>query len=338
MWLPGYERHEYPGLAGKSFQFTHNPKGCMHTTEGGSIAGAMSAYAPYPPHLIYDWRNRRGVQHVRLDRASYSAMDGNDDDYLIQVELVGFAAETRNWPEEALRNIAADVVAPLEQYFKIPRRIIWHGFKDSRDGVYPYISSAESPIRLNWTQLRDFSGWLGHQHLPAPDNHWDPGALPMQRILSYLSEDEMNADQEKKLDWAIALAQETRNRTASMHTKGFLEVRSDEPRAMGGDLGWFQSQMRVALAPVLSALAAATNDPDITADQIRQIVDDATTKASREQATLVTASIKADLVPLIDDALGRVQDADNADEARRTAIEFFNIIKGVAVPSAPETI
>lgn len=95
MWLPGYERHEYPGLAGKSFQFTHNPKGCLHTTEGGSIAGAMSAYAPYPPHLIYDWRNRRGVQHVRLDRASYSAMDGNDDDYMIQVELVGFAAETQ---------------------------------------------------------------------------------------------------------------------------------------------------------------------------------------------------------------------------------------------------
>jgi hypothetical protein len=190
MWLPGYERHEYPGLAGKSFQFTHNPKGCMHTTEGGSIAGAMSAYAPYPPHLIYDWRNRRGVQHVRIDRAAYSATDGSDDDYMIQVELVGFAAETRDWPEQALRNVAADVVAPLEQHFGIPRRIIWHGFKDSRDGIYPYISSAESPIRINTGQLRDFSGWLGHQHLPAPDTHWDPGALPMARILGFLSEED----------------------------------------------------------------------------------------------------------------------------------------------------
>ena len=184
MWLPDYERYEYPGLAGKPYQFTHNPKGCMHTTEGGSIAGAMSAYAPYPPHLIYDWRNRRGVQHVRLDRAAYSAMDGNDDDYMIQVELVGFAAETRNWPEQALRNIAADVVAPLEQFFQIPRTVVWHGFKDGRDGIT--LATASSPIRLNWTQLRDFSGWLGHQHLPSPDTHWDPGALPMARIFSYL--------------------------------------------------------------------------------------------------------------------------------------------------------
>lgn len=149
-------------------------------------------------------------------------------------------------------------------------------------------------------------------------------------------EEEMNGSQEAKLDKVLALAQETRNRSASMHTKGYLEVRSDEPRAMGGDLGWFQNQMRIALAPVLTALAAATNDPDITADQVRQIVDDATAKASREQAVLVSASIKADLLPLIDDALGRVQDADNADEARRTAIEFFNIIKNVAVPDTSE--
>lgn len=133
-----------------------------------------------------------------------------------------------------------------------------------------------------------------------------------------------------------ALLQEVRNRVASMHTKGYLEVRSNEPRAMGGDLGWFQNQMRIALAPVLTALAAATNDPDITADQVRQIVDNATAKASRDQAEFVTASIKADLLPLVDDALERIQDADNADEARRTAVEFFNIIKNVAVPDTSE--
>ncbi|MDF2969268.1 MAG: hypothetical protein K0Q93_3046, partial [Nocardioidaceae bacterium] len=209
---PNYERYEYPGLAGKPYQFTHNPKGCMHTTEGGSISGAMSAYAPYPPHLIYDWRNRRGVQHVRLDRAAYSAMDGNDDDYMIQVELVGFAAETRNWPEEALRNVAIDVVAPLEQYFKIPRRIIWHGFKDGRDGIT--LAVANSPIRLDWTQLRDFSGWLGHQHLPSPDTHWDPGALPMARIFSYLTEEpDMNEAQNNALAdvYKVVVSGEKRN-------------------------------------------------------------------------------------------------------------------------------
>ncbi|MBP2341133.1 hypothetical protein JOF41_007387 [Saccharothrix coeruleofusca] len=193
IWLPGWPvRILGNAVRGKPYQFTHNPKVCLHTTEGSSVAGAIAAYTPYPPHLVYDWRNRERAQHVPLNLAAYSAMDGNDDDYMIQVELVGFAAQTRDWPEQALRNIAEDIVRPLETHFRVPRRVIGVGFKDSRDGLRPYISTAESPIRLSWTGLRDFSGWLGHQHLPAPDTHWDPGALPMHKILSYL-EDELSA-------------------------------------------------------------------------------------------------------------------------------------------------
>lgn len=189
IWLSGFTRVLLgSGVRGKPYQYTHNPKGCLHTTEGTGIAGARAAYAPYPPHLIYDWRTRKGEQHVPLNLASYSAMDGNDDDYMIQVELVGFARETRSWPEEALRNIAQDVVAPLEQAFGIPRQAIWEGFKDERDGMV--LASASSPIRITAAELRDFSGWLGHQHLPAPDSHWDPGALPLARIFSFLSQED----------------------------------------------------------------------------------------------------------------------------------------------------
>lgn len=195
IWIPGWPRHVF-GLRGKPYQYTHNPKGCLHTTEGGSIGGALNAYAPYPPHGIYDWRSRERVQHIPLNLASYSAMDGNDDDYMVQIELVGFANDARNWPDEALRNIAEDVLKPLEDLFGIPRQSVWHGFKDGRDGIYPYISTPQSPIRLSAAQLRDFSGWLGHQHLPAPDNHWDPGAIPIQRIFNYMEgEDEMTVDE-----------------------------------------------------------------------------------------------------------------------------------------------
>lgn len=199
IWLPGYRRHLF-ALRGKPYQFTHNPKGLLHSTEGGSIAGALSAYAPYPPHIIYDWRSREKVQHIPLNLAAYAAMDGSDDDYMIQVELVGFAAETRNWPEQALRNIAEDVLLPIEKAFGVPRKAIWHGFKDARDGISPPLASTSSPIRINPTQLRDFSGWLGHQHLPAPDEHWDPGALPIQKIFSYMQEGDFMAtlsEQEK---------------------------------------------------------------------------------------------------------------------------------------------
>jgi GH25 family lysozyme M1 (1,4-beta-N-acetylmuramidase) len=195
IWLPGWKQHLFP-LRGKPYQFTHNPKGCLHSTEGGSIAGALSAYAPYPPHGIYDWRTREKLQHIPLNYASYSAMDGNDDDYMVQIELVGFAGSMRDLPDEALRNIAEDVIAPIEKAFKVPRVAIGKGFKDAKDGISPPLASTNSPIRLTWEQLRDFSGWLGHQHLPSPDEHWDPGALPIQKIFNYMQEgDEVSAQE-----------------------------------------------------------------------------------------------------------------------------------------------
>lgn len=197
VWLPGFAKVPLgTNVRGKPYQFTHNPKCCLHTTEGSSIAGARAAYAPYPPHLIYDWRTRTGEQHIPLNLASYSAMDGNDDDYMVQVEIVGFAAESRNWSDEALRRIAEDVFMPIEKAFKVPRVAIGKGFKDALDRISPPLASTSSPIRLSWDQLRDFSGWLGHQHLPAPDEHWDPGALPIQRIFDFMEgEDDMTVDE-----------------------------------------------------------------------------------------------------------------------------------------------
>jgi hypothetical protein len=188
-WLPNFTRVPLPGVPGKAYQFTHNPKVCWHTTEGGSIAGARSAYAPYPPHLIYDARYRVGEQHIPITLAAYSAMDGNDDDYMIQVELVGFAGETRNWPDWMLYNIATDVVLPLEEHFGVPRNIVWKQWLDDKDGVT--IASANSPLRLSWQELRDFSGHLAHQHLPSPDNHWDAGRLNIGRILEFAGGDNM---------------------------------------------------------------------------------------------------------------------------------------------------
>lgn len=170
-------------VRGKPYQHTHNPKGLLHTTEGTSIAGAKVAYANYPPHGIYDWRTREREQHIPLTRAAYAGAEANDDDYVAQIELVGFARDTRHWPDEAYRNIAEDVIRPLSEVFGIPPVVVWHGFKDEQDGIF--LASPNSPIRLSSTQLRDFSGWLGHQHLPAPDSHWDPGAVDMTCLLDY---------------------------------------------------------------------------------------------------------------------------------------------------------
>lgn len=193
LWLPGWTRVNL-GLSGKPFEYTHNPKGLLHSTEGTSLAGAESAMRNYPSHLGYDYRNRQKHQYISLDLAAYSAMDQSDDDPIYQVELVGFAKDMRYLPDWALRNIAEDVIKPLADTVGIPARIIGSGFKDGLDGIYPYIASPQSPIRLSYAQLRAFSGWLGHQHLPAPDDHWDPGAINMARLLELAYGDDWMTD------------------------------------------------------------------------------------------------------------------------------------------------
>jgi hypothetical protein len=42
---------------------------------------------------------------------------------------------------------------------------------------------ATSPIRFkSEAELRAFSGICGHQHMPNPDTHWDPGLPPFDRM------------------------------------------------------------------------------------------------------------------------------------------------------------
>lgn len=191
IWLPGYERVDL-GLDGKPFEYTHNPKGLLHRTEGSTLAGAESAMRAYPSHLGYDLWTREKHQYISLDLAAYSAMDESDNDPIYQVELVGFSKDSRYLPDWALRNIAEDVIKPLADTVGIPPVMIRHGFKDGLDGIYPYLASPQSPIRISYAELRAFSGWLGHQHLPAPDDHWDPGAINMARLIELAYGDDMS--------------------------------------------------------------------------------------------------------------------------------------------------
>lgn len=207
--LPGYT-HVDLGLDGKPFEYTHNPKGLLHSTEGTSLAGAEQAMRNYPSHLGYDYRTRDKRQYISLDRAAYSAMDESDNDPIYQVELVGFAATMRDLPDWALRNIAEDVIRPLQDAVGIPDIVIPSGFKDGRDGIVPYISTPQSPIRISYAQLRAFSGWLGHQHLPSPDSHWDPGAINIWRLLEIAGEDDMalSDQQDQRLIYLERLTEE----------------------------------------------------------------------------------------------------------------------------------
>ena len=90
MRLPGLEWHPIGTAAGT----THArpvTKLLWHTTEGGSIAGALAVYKArrkVHPHFTYDPSTGKGMQHVDTDRASYS-LHGVDRYGVIQVEQSG---------------------------------------------------------------------------------------------------------------------------------------------------------------------------------------------------------------------------------------------------------
>jgi hypothetical protein len=203
--LPGYAQIRLDGMPrGGTYDDTSNPKLGWHTWEGMSWPSAEGAFRKYPPHLgvFPPWPGREHLvgrhQYVALNRHAYAfAGSESDDEYIIQVEVAGFAKDMRNAPDVVLEWLAVNVVAPIEKAVGVPRTAL--RFYDTVDypGKAPnYLASKRSVIRLTPAELRAFSGHLGHQHMPGDDDpndrddsgdaHWDPGALLIGRVLAYL--------------------------------------------------------------------------------------------------------------------------------------------------------
>lgn len=202
LWLPGFSRVDLQGQPhGGTYDDTSTPKLGWHTWEGFSWPSAEAAFRKYPPHMAVfpPWPGReKNVgrrQYVALNRHAYAfAGSENDDEYVIQVEVAGRAIEMRNAPDVVLRWLATEVVAPIEKAVAVPRVVVRFGFRDTG-----FLATPKSVIRLSPMELRQFSGHLGHQHMPAPDQHWDPGALPIDRILNYLDDGDDDMTDEERI-------------------------------------------------------------------------------------------------------------------------------------------
>lgn len=226
-WLEGFERIdldltgvEAPEV-GRPYDETSHPKVCLHRTEGGGLAGAERAFAAYPPHLGVDIVKGLKHQYLPLDRCSF-ALKGteNDDEFVVQVEIVGFSTNTPDMTDEALDWLGEEVVAPIWCALGAPVAALVappQGFKAPSDVPYR-LATPDSPLRFSLAGFRAFSGVMGHQHAPAPDAHWDPGGLRIARVLAaarraLTQEDEMSAEEvaalNKRLDTLSTRQRET---------------------------------------------------------------------------------------------------------------------------------
>lgn len=270
-----------PGVRGGPYDDTRKPKVCWHMTQGSSLAGARSAFAAYPPHIGYDPKTRELEQYVPLDRHSYAFFNSEaDDEYIIQIEVVGFSEQAHLMPDWQVQNIVDDLVNPLEELIGVPPVVIRHGFRGAGEGIV--LATPDSPIRISLAELREFSGHLGHQHIPG-DGHWDPGKFRIDEVLERSQGDDMTPD-------------ELLNTT--------VRVEGDAPNA-GKDIplraifGWSDSNFNglqkanAALVSKLDALVALVGqlakDPALTPERAGEIVQKA---VSAENAVHLAAQQK----------------------------------------------
>jgi hypothetical protein len=105
-----------------------------------------------------------------------------------QVELEGYASGTPNWPEAYLKNLAEDILDPLNAlcYMQYGTTFL---DGEIHQGVSPsqvnyVLASYGSPLRMSWAKWATFRGITTHQRVPG-NHHWDTGGLDIVKAASF---------------------------------------------------------------------------------------------------------------------------------------------------------
>lgn len=221
MILAGFQQLVFNHSLG--FSYDRDPRAvCWHTTQGTTVDGAVSVYKVLQacPHLTVDPDTHELFQHVPLDSAAYALRNlkggcETNSTGIIQIEIVGYAADAWAWSAERLQWLGEEVLAPiLEACPTIPRGPVYAG------------------ARMTCNEWDVWSGGLcGHRDVPEND-HTDPGDLDLAAILGYALakisplENDMTADQ-----FAAMLGPNTRV------TAGVVEI--NLRKEDGSDDGWW---------------------------------------------------------------------------------------------------
>lgn len=175
-WLPSAER-----IAADRPGGTYEPgtpwRLVLHTTEGSSVDGVVQRYRETTnwPHLTIDPHRRRTVQHLPFTVAARALKRpagtvATNGAHAVQVEMVGFAAQTATWRPEVVDWLGR-ALAPVLDGLGIARTAPAFGPDNRR------------PPRMSPPDWLRFAGVCGHQHVPNND-HWDPGDFPITRFLA----------------------------------------------------------------------------------------------------------------------------------------------------------
>lgn len=171
--------------------YTGGPyKGVLHTTEGSTGSGAISAFQANNswPHFLVDYVGKvwQFFDTNVAGRALVNLAGGveTNRDSAIQIEIVGFAAQPNSHPQAQL-----DALNALMRWIEANT-----GVKAKGPGRGFASAYGQNNLRFSFAEWDAFDGWCGHCHVPEND-HWDPGAINLDVLLpgssspaSYLTE------------------------------------------------------------------------------------------------------------------------------------------------------
>jgi len=175
-WWPNAHRDE---LRNAGAMISGAPKIVLHTTEGGSYAGARNTYSGTNPHftVTYERGYFEAYQHTPINLAgmalrtdpSFSPNRNN----AIQIEIVGFAQKVSALPKGYL-----DGIALLLRWIESQT-----GSARQAAQFLPYPDSyGNNPYRMTPSRFSSFSGICGHQHVPF-NSHGDPGNIDIAYLI-----------------------------------------------------------------------------------------------------------------------------------------------------------
>lgn len=190
MILPGATVIARPDLPRGPYRNTTTPaKGLLHGVEAPPWTDLTHAARthPNPPHVWFAPDvdvDGQLIQNFDTRVAARALMSPNNNDQVVQFELALFsesdpdtdpARGPEDWLDEWLERLARRIIVPTSVEHGIP--LVYPDF-------LPYPASyGASSVRFSRARWLAWSGWCGHQHSPAPDDHGDPGALDVPRAL-----------------------------------------------------------------------------------------------------------------------------------------------------------
>jgi hypothetical protein len=168
LWYPKAKKVIIPATPGLT-PLNGRPKIVLHTTEGGSIEGAEGAYRANKstPHFTISPRSVHQHLPVSLDGYSLEHPSGtpqtNRAGRVVQIEQVGFAANTGDWPDSYYKCVR-DLCLWIHKQTGVPMSQISNGIA----------ADFSNPSRISASEWADWSGICGHVHVPN-NHHTDPG-------------------------------------------------------------------------------------------------------------------------------------------------------------------